>query len=172
MTDHSLFIRHPMSGRLASALLLLLFGSATSSAQQSMAPPAPGGASRLSGAVAASHRTKETVTIALFETFSMPHLDAVIRRTKGNSGAVLIAVKRSALSQPLLAALMAAVPTSSGKMRPESDRFDVYFREGAALPRAQSVDPTVVDAVLKGLGKAAPQQIQGLGKYPAITITL
>jgi hypothetical protein len=159
-----------VSVSLASAVLVLTM-SAVAQAQLPIAAVS-GGAINASSASSAANRTKEKVTIAIFESFGTPNLNAVVRRTKGNSGAVLIAVKRSALSGPLLAALMAAVPSSSGKMRATSDRFDIYFREGTPLGSGRTVDPKTVAAVLNDLHNAQLQQIQGVGKYPAITISL
>ena len=170
MTDHSPIVRHHMSVSFASALLVLSM-SAAAHAQQPKAA-AVGSAIVASSAASATSRTKETVTIAIFESFGTPNLNAVIRRTKGNSGAVLIAVKRSALSGPLLAAVMASVPASSDKMRADTDRFDIYFREGSPLPSGRTLDSKTVAAVLNDLSNAKPQQIQGLGKFPAITISL
>lgn len=155
-------------------LIIAASASAQSSTAQSPAPPtAQVSASRaIFYAEGTAAKAKEEVTVALFESFSAPGISAVIRRTKGNSGKVLIAVKRSQLSAELLGSLFSSVPSTAGAKRPMTDRVDMYFRTGRSLPPVRATDRAIVEKALRELLAAIPTTVQGFGKLPSITLHL
>lgn len=112
---------------------------------------------------------KEQATIALFESFSTPGLSAVVRRTKGNSGKVLIAIKRSSLSPELLNAVFQSIPNSKGSLRAGSARADLYFRDDRKLPAVTGAANTEMQKVVKELLQATAKPVQGFGKRQVIS---
>ncbi len=127
--------------------------------------------------VAMDHATepsnqKEEVTVALFESFSKPGIAAVIRRTKGNSGRLLIGVKRSALSPELLRALFATVPSAAAKRQAKISQVDMYFADGRALPSVPPNERLSMQQAINELLSASPKEIPGYGKRPTIRRSL
>ncbi|CAN5406346.1 hypothetical protein BH09GEM1_BH09GEM1_45220 [soil metagenome] len=154
--------------RLSIAVLLVALSGHAARAQAPAVPLPPGSDASAQSTQNGKGSTEE-VTIAIFEDFSKPGLSAVMRRTKGRSGKVLIAVKRSALSVELLNAVIQSVPNGRASARADAERNDRYFREGINLPRVAPKARAELNTTLSELLAAAPTDVPGFGKHQAVT---
>lgn len=159
-----------VAGRIALTGMLACCSVGTVARAQS----SPNIALSPSGELALGSRTgekddKETASIALFESFSTPGVSAVVRRTKGNSGKVLVAIKRSALSPELLNAIFTSIPNSKRSVRATSARADLYFRETRQITRVKGARLAEMTELISELLAAPPRLVPGLGEHPTIT---
>lgn len=113
------------------------------------------------------------VTIMVREEFADRTVDAVIRDEPERAGKPLIAVKRAALSSALVYRALASLSQSREKYNgPPSKRATTRLSAGSAFQAVPDEDRVWVGNVMSQLSAAPMTDIAGVGRFPAITLTL
>ena len=113
------------------------------------------------------------VTVILRDNFAKPSVDAVIRDEPGNASPALIALKRTALTPALVYRAFASLSESRVKHNgPPTKRATTVLSSGSAFQAVPPEDRAWVAGLLTRLSAAGPTDIAGVGKFPAVTLTI
>lgn len=149
--------------------MLVLAGSAHLTSANHVASPGPHTPAVATGSapVVASR-----VTIIVMDDFSTPGIVALVRRVAG-SAETLIAVKKTALTPPLIAAALRLVPkVRDASVDPRAGRVDILVRSKTELPPVSGRDKSRVAQIIAQLKSAPKMHIPNVGSHPAITMEL
>ena len=113
------------------------------------------------------------VTVILQDGFAKPTVDAVIRDEPGNASPALIAFKRAALSPALVYRAFSSLSESRVKHNgPPTKRATTVLSSGSAFQAVPAEDRVWVANLMTRLSAAPPTEIAGVGKFPAVTLTM
>jgi hypothetical protein len=114
-----------------------------------------------------------SVTVMLRDAFATPTVDAVIRDEPGNAGMPLIALKRSTLSPALVYRALSSLSQSRVKHNgPPGKRPTTVLSAGSDFQTVPDDDRAWVAKLMTQLSTAAMAEIPGVGRFPAVTLTL
>jgi hypothetical protein len=113
------------------------------------------------------------VTIMLRDGFAKRTVDAVIRDEPGSVSPALIAIKRTALTPALLYRAFSSLSESRVKHNgPPTKRATTVLSSGSAFEGVPTEDRAWVADLMTRLSAATPTEIAGVGKFPAVTLTM
>lgn len=114
---------------------------------------------------------ERSITLMLLQEFTQPGLAAFIRRTPGDSGEDVIAVKAADLTPALLAHALATLSRSRAHdgQRP-TDPISIYISEGARFQPPSGARNRLASSLVVRLRTASRRAIADIGDVPTITI--